>query len=443
MNKKKQHSKSGRGRSKKIVIIGAGSLQFGRGILMDFLKSKELQGKGIQLWLVDVDEQALKNMYRFAKLAAKHVGSDMKLYATTDRTEALPNATYVLTAVSVRRWELWEQDFRIPLAYGFRHPLGENGGPGALFHALRSLNLIIPICRDMERLCPDALLLNFTNPEGRVLDAILHLTKVRAAGLCHGVFNAIRFVSEYMDVPANKMEFTSAGLNHFYMVLKIIHKESGKDLLPAVLARASRDEVIWPSVWMQFIKVFGWLSYKSDDHIGEYVPYGAEFVGVKWPYGLERRRIEQQRPGPQVVLEPYLNGAPLDDGILSGTTEIAVPVICAMETNHKTRVDAVNVLNTGSYIKNLPRTAVIEVPAVVDAKGLHPISVGAIPEGPAALMRTQLSIQRLLTEAYRTGSKNLLLQALLIDPVVNSTTAAKKMLDDMLELQRDFLPPMA
>jgi alpha-galactosidase len=200
------------------------------------------------------------------------------------------------------------------------------------------------------------------------------------------------------------------------------------------------DDRFPPSVWKTFIDVFGWLTYNSDDHIGEYVSYGAEFAGTKWHYGLEDRPVGQARPGPSFDLDPYLDGKPLDEWALRISGEIAVPVICAVELDREERFDAVNVLNTEGYIENLPRTAVIEIPAMADGDGLHPIAVGPLPEAPAAYIRTQLSIQRLITEAYRTRSKNLLLQALLLDPVVNSVVEAKKMLDEMLELQKEFLP---
>jgi len=424
----------------KAVIIGAGSSNFGRGTVVDALRAEDLRGRGLSLWLVDVDEVALEKMRRFAELVKAQTGSDAEIHATVDRTEALPGASYVLTAVSTHRYELWEQDFRVPLSHGFRHPLGENGGPGSLFHSLRSLELVLPICRDVERLCPEALLLNFTNPEARVLDAILHLTRVRAAGLCHGVFSAIKFISEYLDIPKDRFELTSAGMNHFYFVLKAVDKETGEDLLPGLLERVRADDRFPPSVWKTFIDVFGWLTYNSDDHIGEYVSYGAEFAGTRWHYGLESRPVGQARPGPSFDPDPYLDGKPLDERALRISGEIAVPVICAVELDREERFDAVNVLNTEGYIENLPRTAVIEIPATADGDGLHPIAVGPLPEAPAAYIRTQLSIQRLITEAYRTRSKNLLLQALLLDPVVNSVVEAEKMLDEMLELQKEFLP---
>jgi len=427
-------------KGKRVVIIGAGSLSFGRGMVVDFLRAEELKGRSLSLWLVDVDESALEKMRRFAELVKAHVGSDIKIYATTDRIEALPGASCVLTAVSVRRWELWEQDFRVPLSHGFRHPLGENGGPGALFHSLRSLELVIPICRDIERLCPEALLLNFTNPEARVLDAVLHLTKVNAVGLCHGVFSTIRFISAYLEMPTDKFEVTSAGMNHFYAILKVIDRETGKDLLPGLLERLRSDDSFPPSVWKKFIDIFGWLTYRSDHHIGEYVSFGAEFGGTEWHYGLESRPVGQPRPGPRFKVDPYLDGKPLDGPALRLSGEVAVPVICDIELDRNRRHDAVNVLNTGGYIQNLPRTAVVEVPAFCDGEGIHPIAVGSIPEAQATFIRTQVSIQHMITGAYRTRSKNLLLQALLLDPVVDSIIEAEKMLDEMLELQREFLP---
>ena len=216
----------------KVVIIGAGSNSFGRGQIIDILNSRELHGRGLTLTLVDTRPDALGLMARFAVMVRDAAGSDATIEHTTDRCEALPGADYIVCAVARKRMELWEQDFRVPLSYGFRHCLGENGGPGAVFHALRSLELVIPICRDAERLCPDALFLNFTNPETRVLHAILHLTKVKAAGLCHGVFSVMPFIQKYTGRPAGEFRVTSAGINHFYCLRRVEDKATGEDILP-------------------------------------------------------------------------------------------------------------------------------------------------------------------------------------------------------------------
>ena len=181
---------------------------------------------------------------------------------------------------------------------------------------------------------------------------------------------------------------------------------------------------------------------RPEDHFGEYLSFGSEFRGVQWRYGQERKKVvQQEKPGKDIVRD-YADGKLPPDywEIVARTREYAVPFICDIEFNRGIVRPAINVLNTEGYIDNLPRDIVVEVPGKADAKGIHPIHVGRIPETIAAYMRTQFSIHTLLTEAYRTRSRKLLLQALLLDPVVNSLTEAEKMLDEMLALQSEFLP---
>lgn len=429
----------------KIVLIGAGSASFGRGQIADLLQAEELRGRDARLVLVDTSEAALARMAQLAERIRAHTGTDVQLESATDRTEALPGADYVITAVARRRMELWEQDFRVPLAYGFRHCLGENGGPGAVFHTLRSLELVMPICRDVERLCPDALLLNFTNPEARVLHAILHLTRVRAVGICHGVFDALRAIAAYLERPIEAFEVVSAGMNHFYCILQVREKATGKQWLPELVRMAATDtSPRTPPLFRKMAQVFGVFTFPSDDHIGEYLAYGSEFHGVKWPYGQESRRVPPADGPAGPSLEAYATGQrPIDKSVLAPSGEVTVPIIADIELDRGIVRPAVNVLNAEGYIENLPRDAAIEVPAKVDAQGIHPLHVGPVPETFAAMMRTQFTIHALLTEAWRTRSRKVLLQALLLDPNVHSITAAERMLDDMLALQRDFLPEFA
>jgi alpha-galactosidase len=426
----------------KIVLIGAGSRSFGLGQIADILRCKELRGRGVTLALVDENAQALELMTRVAERAKGFFQTDIELESHTDRTRALPGAKYVIISVARKRYELWEQDFRIPLAYGFRHVLGENGGPGAIFHALRSFELVLPICRDVERFCPDAFVMNFTNPEARVLHAICHLTKVRAAGFCHGVFSAMQRISTYLQKPLEDLRVVSAGMNHFYCVLSVRDK-AGTEYQPELVRRAAQDTSdTHNTLFRKFAEIYDVFTFPSEDHIGEYVSFGAEFHGIAWPYGRERRKVTLQEKVSEDFVREYADGkAPVDHPwIVNGSGELTVPVICDHELNRGSFRDAVNVLNSDGYIENLPRDIVVEVPATVDARGLHPMKVGAIPEAFAAFMRTQYTIHGLLTEAYRTQSRKLLLQALLLDPCVNSIVAAEKMLDEVLALQSEFLP---
>jgi alpha-galactosidase len=424
----------------KIVLIGAGSQSFGRGQLADLLTAAELRGRGVTLTLVDQNAASLELMTRLALRFKEHTGSDIVIESTTDRRRALTGARYVITAVARKRYPLWEQDFRVPLAHGFKHVLGENGGPGALFHTLRSLELVIPICRDIEALCPDALLLNFTNPEARVLHAILHLTKVHAAGVCHGVFGAEETIARYLGIPIDQLEVTSAGMNHFYCILKAIDKRTGRNRVDEALRNAC-DDASAPPLFRKLAQIFGVFTFPSDDHIGEYLSYGHEFHGIHWHYGQESRPVRAEEPARVSAVDECAAGrAPVTTDLIARTGEITVPVICDIELNRGARRSAVNVLNTDGFIENLPHTAAVEVPATVDAKGIHPLKVGPVPETFAVYMRTQFAIHSLLTEAYRTHSKRLLLQALLLDPCVNSILEAEKLLNEMLVLQRDFLP---
>jgi alpha-galactosidase len=427
----------------KIVLVGAASRSFGRGQIADILRAEELKGRGVTLSLVDVDAKALDLMTRVARRMKEHTGSDVAIESTTDLRAALPGADYVIVAVARRRYELWEQDFRIPLSYGFAHCMGENGGPGALFHALRSLELVVPICRDVEELCPDALVLNFTNPEARVLHAICHLTKVKAAGICHGIFTALEKLSEYVGKPVEDLDVISAGMNHFYCLLRAKDRATGEDLLPRVIEMAADDPS--PAVsplFKSFARIFDVFTFPSEDHIGEYVSFGSEFHGTKWDFGIEKRKVGlADEPAPDLLAE-YADGRrPADDAdVLAPSGEQTVPIICDVELDRGAFRPAVNVLNSERYIENLPHDAVVEIPGRVDAGGIHPLHVGAIPEAFAAIMRPHFTIHSLATEAYRARSRKLLLQALLLDPNVDSVTRAERMLDEMLELQSEFLP---
>ncbi len=422
----------------RIVLIGAGSASFGRGTLADIMSCEDLRNHDCTVALVDIDEKALNQMAGLAELIRDHYKFPIKIEKTVDRTEALPGADYVITSVTQKRYELWEQDFRVPLAYGFRNILGENGGPGALFHAIRNYEIVLPICHDIEKFCPDALALNFTNPESRILMAMNHLTEIKAVGLCHGVLQARRHAAHVLGRELDDLSIITGGLNHFFWVLKIEDARTGEDLYPQ-LRQKVQDSC--PPLAQKMLEVFDHYIFPSDDHIGEYVSFAHEFTGLLWHYGREAQRVPRSESPSQDWRDEYLSGnRPVDQNLIQPGGEIAVDIIADILEDKGKWEPSVNVLNRGGYIENLPDDAVVEVPAIVDATGIHPEQVGPLPEALAAFCRTQVSIQLLLIEAYRQRSKKLLLQALLIDPVVDSVRNAEEMLDYMLELQKDYLP---
>lgn len=433
------------GEKVKIVAIGAGSASFGHRVVTNALGTKELGKLDCTLTLVDINEEALQRMLKLATMLKKHFGSPVKLEATTDRVEALKEANYVTIAVARKRYELWEQDFRAPLAYGFKHVYGENGGPGAAFHTMRSLDLVVPICKDAEKICPDALVLNYTNPESRVVMAINYLTRIKAVGLCHGVLDGRWKVAEVLGKPLEDLQIVTGGINHFYWVLEITDAETGEDLYPEFRKRVKENPTFLPPLVRKMVEVFGCLTYPYDSHPGEYLSFAHDLTGLKWPLGRESRSVAdfERSRGRRNWLDPYIRGEkPLDERVttLDKWGELAIPIICDIELDREMWRPTVNVLNDGGYVENLPTDGVVEVPAIVDGQGIHPQKVGPLPEALAAFTRRQISIQKLLVEAYRTRSKNLLLQALLLDPVVDSVSNAEKLLEDMFELQSEYLP---
>lgn len=424
----------------KIVIIGAGSQIFGRRSIIDILLEKNFGKTPVELVLVDINAQKLELMYKFSRVVADAVKTQVKISATKDRAQALIGATHVFIAVSYHRYELWEQDFRLPYSYGFKQAYGENGGPGALFHALRNIHIIMGICSDIERLCPGALVFNFSNPESRVLLAINTLTDINAIGLCHGQHDALQAVCGMLDRPLESVTMRGGGINHFFWIQSILDSKSGKDLYPLVKQKSAENTSPEFALTRDLLRIYGMLTYPDNTHAGEFMSCGYTYMQGKWKHGLESRSISAVHKSEIDTITPYLSGTIPIESILVASREIAVPIIAAMLNDTPTEFPSGNFINTGLFIPNLNPDGVVEVPILVDGKGIHPQPIAALPEGVASMCRTQMSIQKLTVLAYKERSKNLLLQALLLEPTVDDIPKAEALIDDMLELQKEYLP---
>ncbi len=430
----------------KVVLVGAGSLSFGRGTIADLLAADRLNRQTqLTVVLVDTDEEALERMYNFAQVLKDYRGASARLEATTDRTEALPGADYVTIAVARQRIKLWEQDFTVPAAFGFPQVFGENGGAGAAFHTLRSVHLTMPIIRDVERLCPEALVLNFTNPESRVCLAINRLSKVKAAGICHGPFAAQLKVAEVLGKEPEDVELTVGGINHFYWVLGIKDARDGADLYPRFAERMEQQTWGLGPLVRYLYDTYGLLTYPADSHPGEYVGFAYSLTGPRF-YDYRKHHVaweqgtEDQLPHWKIVQQVADGEAPMTEELAETSGEVVIPIIEAIELDSPCRIISANIPNSELSVANLPADAIVEVPATVDGQGLHPIAVGPLPEAIAAMCRLQISIQELLIQAYRQRSKRLLLQALLLEPTVDDAHQAELMMEEMLQRQADFLP---
>ena len=453
-------------RELRVVVIGAGSASFGRGTIADLMASEELRGFDLTVRLVDIDKGALNRMHKLAHLLKEHYRSKARIEATTERKDALRGADYVIVSVARNRWRLWEKDFYIPAAYGFGQTFGETAGPGAAFHTLRSLHLMIPIAQDMEKLCPDTLLINFTNPESRVCLGINKLTRIRSVGLCHGAFETLGAISRVLGKPEEDIDLTIGGINHFHWALRIRSRSDGKDLYPQFHERMKQSDWGLHVFIRRMYELFGLLTYPAPSHPGEFVSFGHEIAGpllLKWGVGDASYRIgakasehiyyqEGRSNQPSYELWSMDQAVriqrvadekdPLTEEFTKPTAELAIPIICDIELNRKRKELSVNVPNDNLAISNMPQDAIVEVPAMVDAEGIHPVKVGPLPEALAAICRHQASIQNLLIETYRQRSKRLLLHALIIDPIVDSADRAEQMIEDMLKVEEGYLPEL-
>jgi len=404
---------------------------FGLGTLGDIFKSKTLEGSSIVLH--DINPQALRKVEDIARQFIREKELPYTLSATTSRQEALQDATFCIISIEVGdRYELWEQDWKIPLQYGMRQVFGENGGPGGLFHSLRIIPPILEICDDINKICPDAYVINFSNPMSRICLAIKRkYPDLKLIGLCHEVASLPMHLPAILGTPFSNLSVKAGGLNHFSVLLEVRYKDTGKDAYPDVRERAPKYFESMPErgLFREILKRFGYLPITTDSHFGEYIQWAHEVVdhkGIVDFYSINKAWCLEQVPRSRIegtVEEEYWRVVPIMEGIL---------------TNSHHEELAVNISNDG-LIDSLPQDLVVEVPAIVDQDGVHGVKLGALPKGFAGLLYNQVAVHDLTVEAVLTGSREIALQALLVDPVVDSVRAAEQALDAILELQKRYL----
>jgi alpha-galactosidase len=418
----------------KIAFLGATSISFGLNMLRDIVHTDELRGS--RLVLVGRDPATLAEMSEIAKLLNDKAGAGIIVEQTTDRRAALDGAGFVVNAMAIDRNRLWRLDFALPRKYGIRHTLGENGGPGGLFFTLRTLPLVFDLVREMEELCPQALFLNFANPESRIILALGKHSPIRALGLCHGIFMGQGDVARVMGLPSEQVEVWGAGINHFQCLLQVRDRSTGEDLYPLLRKKEKDFDPSFAPLTRRLFRAFGYWMTCSDEHLGEYLAYGWEGGEKGYDFsGDDRWRVEFAEQRKRV-----LAGAPMPEWWLTPSGERGVAAIGGIIQNKKRVLESGVVYNRG-IIPNLPADCAVEVPVMADAAGIHPISLGPLPDPIAKLLLPAVSVHQLAVEAAMRGSKEIALQALLIDPVVNSAAAAVRLLDELWEANRPYIRP--
>ena len=458
-------------RKVKFAVIGAGSSSFGPNTVMDILLSEPFaRNADIEIYLMDISQNALDLSAGFCRELQGHLNRTVTLNASTCLKSAVEGADFVITSIEVDRHHHWSQDFHIPKRFGFRQVYGENGGPGGMFHFLRNVGPLHEIAKTMEAYCPDAWLLNFTNPEAKLIEAVSKMSTVKCVGLCHGIGMAEEQLSGFLEIPAEDLAIECGGLNHFCWVTKLTHAVTGEDLYP--LLREKESKAQWLAQWDELalprllFRTFGLYPYPGTNHVGEYIAWGEDMLASRmmqyfydpaecdpWKtrrtpdyiYSLSshptgRPLFTEERAGQRDAA--YVRSFTLKEREIKKSGEFAIPIAEAITFDAAVSIGAVNIPNKG-YISNIPDGTVVELPAVADGRGLHPKNIGPLPVGIACMIHQQGCIHQLLVEAYREKSRNKLLQALLVDPTVSTYHNAVMLINTMCDMQKDILPELS
>ena len=458
-------------KSTKVVCIGAGSYSFGLTTLVSLLRSPTLTGS--EIVLVDRNSQSLETMARLVTWLNKAWGSQMRISTAQHQREILQGVDFVINAIEVGpREALWESDFNIPLKYRVRQPYAENSGPGGFAHAARNIIPVLEIAKDMEDRCPDAWLINFTNPMQRICASVQRYTKIKVIGLCHQLGAGYAMVGKALaadldiTVPPDfisthasakysagmlstalqameKVSITAAGVNHFTWMLSLTDRHTGDDLYPLFRTRWASMPADFEPLTRRVFDAFELFPIPGDEHLCEYLPWVSDPETSPWEkYALELYEWQDQserRDQQQIILENAAAKMENPDQFIPAYSEGALEVIEAMVTDQNLDWEAANLPNQGQ-ISNLPDGAIVETPAKINAAGAVGNPVGELPAGIAELIRREITISHLTVDAVVNGDRNLALQALLLDPVIRDIETAKLILNDYLETYRVHLP---
>lgn len=432
----------------RVAMIGAGSVGFTRRLLMDILAVPEF--RDTEFRLMDISQENAEMATNLCRKMIEDNQLPAKVIGTTDRREALRGADYVISTVRVGGLEAFAHDVEIPLKYGVDQCVGDTLGPGGIFYALRTIPVLLDVAKDMRELCPNALLLNYSNPMAMNTWALRRAGGVRLVGLCHGVQHGAGQIAHALGIPADELEYICAGIDHQTWFTKVSHK--GKDLTDKVLEAMKREYAASEPVRLDVLERFGYYSTESNGHLSEYLPWyrkrpseieqwidRSSWIGGETGGYLRvcRESQDDYRKNYPKWLSGELDQIPLGDR----SNEHGSHIIEALETGRR-YWGCMNVANTG-LITNLPDGCTVELPCIVDSSGIQPTFVGDIPMQCAALCRASVSVQEMTVEAALTGNRQMVKLAVLNDPLtaaVCTPEEAWRMCDEMLDALSPWLP---
>jgi len=432
----------------KIAFIGAGSLGFTRGLVRDVLTFPLLQDATIAL--VDINEERLEFARRATEKIIAQGKYPAKVQATMNRAEALEGADAVLCTILAGGVSVWRHDIEIPKKFGVDTNVGDTRGPSGIFRALRTIPVMLDICRDMERYCPNAILLNYTNPMAMLCRAMQRETTVQVSGLCHSVQGTAEMLAKWIGAPMAEVDYVCAGINHQAWYLKFNWK--GTDAYPLIRRAVEKPEIYNEEIVRN--EMFIHLDYYVTESSGHNSEYNAWFRkrpdliekycthGTGWNPGVYAQVLKWYEQGEQTWREQtkkWLESTePLD---LKRGHEYAAKIINAYMGGEPYEFNG-NVPNSG-LITSLPEGACVEVPVVANRRGFNPIHVGALPSQCAALNNISVAVEEMAVEGAITGNPRIVFQAIAYDPLTSAVLSldeTKQMVQAMFDQNKDHLP---
>jgi alpha-galactosidase len=434
----------------KITFIGAGSLGFTHELVRDILTFPLLEDATISL--MDIDAERLEWAKKGVDKLVAAGNRPAKVEATLDRVEALKGADVVLTTILAGSTEVWRHDIEIPKKYGVDTNVGDTRGPSGIFRFLRTINPMMDIVRDMEKYCPDAVLLNYTNPMAMLVSAIQKQSFISTTGLCHSVQGSAMMLAEWIGAPFEEIDYLCAGINHQAWYLE--YKWNGQDAYPlihkAVTERPEvyNEEPVRNEMYLALgyyvtessghNSEYNWWFRKRPDLIEKYCTHGTGWNPGEYAYILKEYQHNEATWKEQVKERL---AQPLTEEDLQREQEYAAYIINALKGGEPFRFNG-NVRNT-QLVTNLPEDACVEVPVLVDRAGFHPMHVGALPAECALLTQLSSGIEEMTIQASLVGDPTMVYRAICHDPLtasVLSLAEIKQMTNELFAQHKEYLP---
>jgi alpha-galactosidase len=429
---------------KKLVLIGAGSVSFTKGLVLDLLRNQG--GEKWHLALVDVDSRALDSISKLCRKILTAQESDIELSCSTDRCDLLPGADFVVTTIAVGGRRAWEQDVFIPREYGIYQPVGDSVMPGGISRAMRMIPAMLDIIQDIYRICPKAYFFNYANPMNYICRAIRKKTDFPVTGLCHGVFDTQNYLAEFSGLEKEKTTALAVGVNHLTFIYDF--RSDGKNAWPFVrkkLKEQEFDSTRNPFSW-EIFSSYNAFPAPGDRHVTEFFPerfpggrYYGKSLGIdvfsfedEIKYGNKKyENMEKMAQSSEPLPKEFFEHLP-------GEHEQLMNIIHSIMRDSR-KVFSVNMPNRG-VASSLPYDAVLELPAAATARGFIPVQIRDFPDNLTALLAKPLAIAELVVDAALKGDRKLFIEAVLMGGYIEDRTAVTKMVDELIKAHIQYLP---